>query len=109
MKTYLLLCCLFPLKLFRNNGNGTFTDIASIAGLSSNLYSSYTASFGDYNKDGKLDISISHYVEQAVGLFDNTGTHIGFLHKCAPNSLYLNNGNNTFSNVANIVGIADTA
>jgi hypothetical protein len=99
----------FANQLFRNNGNGTFTNITSIAGLSADLYSTYSSSFGDYDKDGDLDISIGHYVETAQGLYDSLGNHIGFLHQCPANYLYLNNGNNTFTNIANTVGLNDTA
>ena len=101
----------FANQLFRNNGNGTFTNITSIAGLSADVYSTYSSAFGDYNKDGYLDISVGHYVETAQGQYDSVGNHIGFLHKCPANYLYINNGNNTFTNIANSLGFManDTA
>jgi len=56
--------------LYRNNGNGTFTDITRIAGLAVEMYG-MGVSVGDYDNDGDSDIYIT-----ALGpnhLFRNTG------------------------------------
>ena len=58
------------LKLYRNNRNGTFTDVTKAAGLDVELYGMGVA-VGDYNNDGFPDIFIT-----CVGqshLFRNTG------------------------------------
>ena len=58
------------LSLYRNNRNGTFTDVTKNAGLDIELYGMGVA-VGDYNNDGLPDIFIS-----CVGqshLFRNTG------------------------------------
>jgi enediyne biosynthesis protein E4 len=58
------------LKLYRNNRNGTFSDVTKAAGLDIELYGMGVA-VGDYNNDGFPDIFIS-----CVGqshLFRNTG------------------------------------
>lgn len=58
------------LRLYRNNRNGTFTDVTQRAGLSVELYGMGVA-VADYNNDGFPDILIT-----AVGqnrLFQNTG------------------------------------
>jgi hypothetical protein len=58
------------LKLYRNNRNGTFTDVTQAAGLAVEMYGMGVA-VGDYNNDGFPDILIT-----AVGqnrLFQNTG------------------------------------
>ncbi len=72
--------------LFRNNGNGTFTNIT----LSSGAFGqqcSRTASFADVNNDGWIDILVDdHYFG---------------------NRLYLNNGNETFDEVAEEMNIRD--
>src|SRR3954452_11103379 len=49
--------------LYRNNGNGTFTDVTKEAGLRSEERR-YGAgcSFLDYNRDGRLDLFVSNYV-----------------------------------------------
>ena len=68
-----------PSQLFRNNGDGTFTDVASQAGVT-NLRFAKAVVWGDYNNDRFPDLYISNY-----------GT---------PNRLYHNNGDGTFTDVA---------
>jgi hypothetical protein len=51
----------FPLPhaLFRNNGNFTFTDVASHAGPSFTVPAAHRgAAFGDFNNDGKIDVVV---------------------------------------------------
>jgi hypothetical protein len=58
------------LRLYRNNRNGTFTDVTQQAGLALEMYG-LGAAIGDYNNDGFPDILIT-----AVGqnrLFQNSG------------------------------------
>jgi hypothetical protein len=72
--------------LFRNNGDGTFTNITSSAGTIGQP-STRTASFADVNNDGWLDILVDdHY-------------HGNFL--------YQNNGDETFDEVAEELNIRD--
>ena len=73
--------------LYRNNGNGTFTDIASTAGVLGAGASGQGACWGDYDNDGDLDLFVP-----------TVGTNI----------LYRNNGNATFTNVAAAAGVAYT-
>ena len=47
-----------PLKLYRNNRNGTFTDVTHAAGLDVEMYGMGVA-VGDYNNDGFPDIFVS--------------------------------------------------
>ncbi len=94
--------------LLRNNGDGTFTDVTLATGLQHNLNSCYTASFGDYDKDGFLDIITSEYVDEAGFTFDSLSNVTGFAHKCYQNSFYRNNGNGTFTEMSQILGIIDT-
>ena len=51
-------------RLYRNNGNGTFTDVTEQAGLSSTRtrFGSGCA-FVDYNRDGWLDLFVSNYAD----------------------------------------------
>jgi len=58
------------LKLYRNNRNGTFTDVTKAAGLDLEMYGMGVA-VGDYNNDGWPDIFISCVGQSR--LFRNTG------------------------------------
>jgi hypothetical protein len=59
--------------LFINNGNGTFTDISSNAGIDT-LVSVGTASFGDFNSDGKLDLFLATTGNAPDKLYKNIST-----------------------------------
>ena len=96
-----------PNRLFRNDG-GVFTDATSSAGLLGDTAWSTNATFGDYNLDGYLDLYVGNYIETRNILVDSTGTPTGYAHECAPNWLYLNNGDFTFTEVSAWVGGADT-
>lgn len=76
-----------PSSLLRNNGDGTFTDVTTSAGL---LYLAPTqaAAWADYNNDGWLDVF--------VGAEDSGPEDKGGRHPCA---LYINNHDGTFTNV----------
>ena len=69
--------------LYRNNGNGTFTDVTEKAGLAPDLYS-VAVTAADYDNDGFVDLLVTGY-----------GRVI----------LYHNNGNGTFTDVTQKAGI----
>jgi hypothetical protein len=71
-------------QLFHNNRDGTFTDVARAAGVANDRYSK-AVHFGDYDEDGFPDI----YVSNAA----------------ADNRLYHNNGDGTFTDVAESAGV----
>jgi len=58
------------LKLYRNNRNGTFTDVTAAAGLAVSLYGMGVA-VGDYDNDGYDDLFITAMGQSR--LFHNTG------------------------------------
>ena len=66
-----------PPTLFRNNGDGTFTDATAPSGLA-NIQNSFSSTFGDYDLDGDLDIFISHWNSngQEGYLWENDGAGI---------------------------------
>ena len=74
-----------PNKLFRNNGDGTFTDMASQAGVGAKLPGDgrgSDASFADYNNDGFPDLFVINGGGSTVGtymLFRNNGNSNGWL------------------------------
>jgi hypothetical protein len=72
------------LKLYHNNGNGTFTDVTVKAGLNISIYGMGVA-VGDYDNDGYDDIFIS-----ALG----------------QSLLFHNNGNDTFKDVTRTAGLS---
>ncbi len=89
--------------LFRNNGNGTFTDITSSAEVGGGPAWSSSASMGDVNGDGLLDIFVGNF-----GDFRNS--EILFLVPFALNDhnhLFLNMGGNRFRDVSETSGIRD--
>ena len=51
-----------PSKIYRNNGDGTFSDVTAGSGID-NMGARYTisAAFGDYDLDGDLDMFLSHW------------------------------------------------
>jgi hypothetical protein len=73
-----------PCQLFRNEGDGTFTDIAASAGVT-NLRFTKGVVWGDYDGDRYPDIFVSNYEDD--------------------NRLYRNQGDGTFSDVAALVGV----
>ena len=48
-------------QLYRNNGNGTFTDVAAKVGLAVENHA-VGSDWGDYDNDGDLDLSVISYV-----------------------------------------------
>lgn len=69
---------LTPNFLYRNEGDGTFTDVGLLAGVAYNedgrTESSMGVDFGDYDRDGYLDILVPNFQEEACALYHNTGT-----------------------------------
>ncbi|MFH1416332.1 MAG: FG-GAP-like repeat-containing protein [Elusimicrobiota bacterium] len=74
-------------NIYKNNGNGTFTDIsAGITGMTAGCFI-----WGDYDNDGYLDFAISGY--------DTPG---GAIRRC---KVYRNSGSGTFESTATLTGI----
>lgn len=86
-------------RLYRNNGNGTFTDVSAAAGIRPLVLNSYPAAWGDYNGDGFLDLYVSGNVTGGLGP--------DFQVTAYPNQLYRNNGNGTFTEVGLQLGVAN--
>ena len=72
--------------LYRNNGDGTFTDVTEEADVGDRSYG-MGCIFGDYDNDGDPDLYVTNY---------------------GPNVLYRNNGDGTFTDLTEEAGVGDT-
>ena len=81
-----------PNSLLRNNGDGSFTDVTEQAGLL-RFRPTQTATWLDYNNDGHIDLFVGNET----------------LAEPNPCELYRNNGDGTFSEVAEQAGVAHLA
>ena len=70
-------------RLYRNNGDGTFTDVTAEAGVRGNAFGMGVA-VGDFDNDGRPDLYV---------------TNLG------RNNLYHNNGDGTFTDIAAQAGV----
>ena len=59
-----------PNKLFRNNGDSTFTDTAPALGIDIEDGNSTSAAWGDYDNDGDLDLYVTDFSAQDF-LYEN--------------------------------------
>ncbi len=78
-----------PNILYRNNGDGTFTDVSEPSHISRYVGKGMGVAFADYDNDGFTDIFVSN------DTFENY--------------LLRNNGDGTFTNVAVLAGVAYNA
>jgi hypothetical protein len=98
-------------KLYHNNGDGTFTDVTDKAGVKGGGWSS-SAAWVDLDNDGKLDLVVLRYLDwdfDDIWCGDHTENgraycHPDFFKAIAP-LVYHNNGDGTFSEVANKLGL----
>ena len=108
-----------PDKIFINNGDKTFSDkIKSFTNQTS--WFSMGVDIADFNNDGFVDIGLLDMASQDhvrgkifMASMDPNNFYylvneLGYQHQYMFNSLQLNNGNNTFSNIANLSGVAKT-
>jgi hypothetical protein len=63
--------------LYRNDGNGHFTDIAYAAGVAvsqdGNEQANMGIALGDYRHDGRFSIAVTHFSDEYTALFRNEG------------------------------------
>jgi enediyne biosynthesis protein E4 len=107
-----------PDILYRNNGNGTFTDATGKTGVAGGANEwSTSAGFFDYDRDGRLDLYVANYLDFSKG--DNPYCGLekrGYRTYCSPtvfdgvpDRLFHNNGDGTFTDVSQRAGIANPA
>lgn len=115
----LLVTCFNGVVLYRNNGDGTFTDVTKQTGLDKDSGWATGAAFGDYDNDGWADLFVPHYAKVDLSDLPEFGSKITCTYhkikvQCgprglpgSPDALYHNNGDGTFTNVAEPAGVAD--
>ncbi|MCB9503732.1 MAG: VCBS repeat-containing protein [Deferribacteres bacterium] len=59
-------------QFYRNNGDLTFTDVTKAAGVE-DFGNGLIASWGDYNRDGFIDLYVSNWDDSRHALFKNKG------------------------------------
>ncbi len=95
-----------PLKnaLYRNNRDGTFTDVTDKAGVAAPGWTTSAVWF-DYDNDGRLDLFLCSFVEFGIGKHVFCGDNklgrryycIPRIFKPTPSRLFHNNGDGTFT------------
>ena len=109
-------------RLYHNNHDGTFTDVAEKAGVTLGNWST-GATWGDYDGDGKLDLFVPGYVHYDLANQPTSGgkdVSYSFCQfrgekvmcgprglKGEPDHLFHNNGDGTFTDVSEKAGVAD--
>jgi len=108
-------------RLYHNNHDGTFTDVAETAGVTLGGWST-GATWGDYDHDGYLDLFVPGYVKFNPIIHQSPAKAafhqgiVGFVGRShvrprglpgESDHLFHNNGNGTFTDVSAKAGVAD--
>lgn len=95
--------------LYRNNGDGSFSDITERAGVAGEGWAA-SAGFFDYDRDGNLDLFVTRYLDWSFAKHIRCGSALPSY--CNPdrfapvsNILYRNRGNGTFEDISRASGI----
>jgi hypothetical protein len=110
----LLVTSFGPNQLYRNNGDGTFSDVTARAGIAASppVWST-SAAWLDYDGDGWLDLWVVNYVDFTYDknpyCGERTPGRRGYCHpdhyKGVPSLLYRNNRDGTFTEVGKRAGL----
>lgn len=100
-------------QLFRNNGNGTFTDISAASGAGDPVNWGVSATFFDFDRDGLLDLFVGNYLNYTLQTHTPCFGPSGAPDYCRPevygaqpNRIYRNAGNGRFTDVTIASGVA---
>lgn len=95
-------------NIFHNNGDGTFTDVSVQAGISGENGFWAGASWGDFDRDGNLDLYVCGYVKYVQPKISESKSQYNVevpvsinpsSFSAERNLLYRNNGNGTFTEI----------
>jgi hypothetical protein len=93
-----------PIKFFRNNGDGAFTEESAQSGLDKVVVPGVSACFLDYNRDGFVDLYVSVYGDA----FRDVPRLPFFAQNGGKNRLFRNDGGRGFTDVTDASGVGDT-
>ncbi len=100
-------------QMFRNNGNSTFSDVTKASGTGDESNWGVSASFFDYDRDGRLDLFVGNYLNYTLATHTPCFGPSGAPDYCRPevygaqpNRLYRNTGNGRFTDVTIPSGVA---
>ncbi|MEP4094663.1 FG-GAP-like repeat-containing protein [Reichenbachiella sp.] len=93
--------------LLLNDCAGGFTNITKQSGIGSMVSSGTGVAFLDVNLDGHLDIYVVNYIDKRHFVYDESSQISGFDHTGFPNHLFVNNGDQTFTEMGESYGVAD--
>lgn len=111
--------CFGGVVLYRNNGDSTFTDVTKATGLDKDRGWATGLTFGDYDGDGYVDLFVPHYVDFDIKDLPTFGSrktcqYHDIAVQCGPrglkgypDTLFHNNKDGTFTEVARQVGVDD--
>ncbi len=100
-------------QMFRNNRDGSFTEVSEQSGTDDPVSWSVSAAFVDFDRDGWLDLFVGHYLDFSVATHTVCPGASGRPDYCRPEAyraqpsrLYRNQGGGRFANVTIAAGLA---
>lgn len=115
----LVVSCFGGVVLYRNNHDGTFRNVTTSSGLGADTGWATGVAFGDFDGDGFVDLFVPHYVDLDLAKLPVFGSmktceYHEIAVQCGPrglkgkgDTLWHNNGNGTFTEIAKRAGVDD--
>ena len=95
------------LKLLRNEGEGTFTNVTKLAGLDVSGGHPASAVWADFDGDGHLDLYVTYWIDGSPPSMKGNwhgGIREAFTSKARSHRLFRNNGDGSFSEATHLLG-----